>query len=270
MAVNALEKAGFTLAPSVVKPRMIVSVYGSEGSGKTHFAMTAPGPIALLNFDDGTEGVVEKFQSLREDVYQIDLEVPYTTVTLDDGDEVKRKKERELAKLADAEWDRSVEFFRKGLKFARTVVVDTATQWWELLRLARFGRQSNVKHLFTAVNAEFRRIVKGDAFNSDASVVYLHSMKDEYVNDVRTGELVPAGFGGMPYIVQVHLHAHRDENGGAWRLTVDKCRQNGRVVGEEFESISIGEDERGMELTMTGFPFVACQVFEGTDLEDWT
>ena len=49
---------GFTRANSVVRRRLILSIEALEGAGKTRFTLTAPGPIAFLNFDYGLEGVI--------------------------------------------------------------------------------------------------------------------------------------------------------------------------------------------------------------------
>ena len=52
---------GFETADgSYIKRRLIISLEGPEKNGKTHFSLTAPGPIAFINFDIGHEGVIEK------------------------------------------------------------------------------------------------------------------------------------------------------------------------------------------------------------------
>ena len=51
-----------TKATSAMKYlRLVVRVGGLEKEGKTHFALTAPGPIGAIDMDRGMEGVVEKF-----------------------------------------------------------------------------------------------------------------------------------------------------------------------------------------------------------------
>ena len=51
MANNIGFLPGFTKANGTVKRRIILSVEALEGAGKTRFTLTAPGPIAFLNFD---------------------------------------------------------------------------------------------------------------------------------------------------------------------------------------------------------------------------
>jgi hypothetical protein len=50
-----------TEADPDVLPRLLMAIDGPQKGGKTHFALTAPGPIGILNIDNGLEGVVEKF-----------------------------------------------------------------------------------------------------------------------------------------------------------------------------------------------------------------
>ena len=53
---------GFAPIKKLDRTRLIVSVEGLEKRGKTHFAMTAPPPIAYFDMDIGAEGVVNKFE----------------------------------------------------------------------------------------------------------------------------------------------------------------------------------------------------------------
>ena len=52
-----------------IRHRLIISVDGHEKQGKSHFALTAPQPIALFDVDTGLEGVVEKFEHTKG-IYQ--------------------------------------------------------------------------------------------------------------------------------------------------------------------------------------------------------
>ena len=56
--------------------RLVISVEGREKTGKSHFGLTAPGPIVYLNVDIGTEGVVGKFQDKGKQVYLYDIRIP--------------------------------------------------------------------------------------------------------------------------------------------------------------------------------------------------
>src|SRR5271156_6583904 len=81
MAVKSpYETAGFVRANQAVSRRLIVAVDGAEKCGKSHFAMSAPGPLGIINLDIGLDGVVQKFQGQKEIwVTNIDFRVDLLT-----------------------------------------------------------------------------------------------------------------------------------------------------------------------------------------------
>lgn len=256
--INELVKAGFAPASTQRKFRMVVSVVGFPGKGKTEFGLTGPGPIAYFNLDDGAEGVIEKFQSMRGDIVTIDVDLPHSL----DSSKIKELACKEKEKVEKA--------FDAALQYARTIVVDTETQLWELYRLAEFGRQSNVEHLFTALNAEYRKRYKHAVFDSSINVVYLHKYKKEYKNNNWTGDYELAGFGDMKYMAQVILEANRDEEGFNFRVL--KCRQNGEILdGTVYQSVVLAKagEITPFPFRSTGFPAIGCELFPESQLEDW-
>ena len=66
MTAKASLGGNFTLANDPAPRRMVVALDGLEKMGKTSWALTAPGPIALQNLDIGAEGVIQKFQSEKQ------------------------------------------------------------------------------------------------------------------------------------------------------------------------------------------------------------
>jgi hypothetical protein len=224
--------------------RIIVSVAGLEKQGKTHFALTAPGPVALFSTDIGEEGVTEKFEKEKEvwvkDVARID---------------------EDAAEEAPAEWDRFKSAYLDLMKGSevRSIVVDTATEIWELLRMARFGRLTQVMpYQYGPVNAEFRALIR-EAYKWDKNLILLHKMKAQYINDKRTGEWERAGFSDMGFLVQVNTQVYRydPESGGEFCLWVKDCRQNPDLAGEVFE----GEG--------CSFPMLAMNVLPNVDPSAW-
>src|SRR5882672_535360 len=58
----SVKAPAFIRAASEIKPRLIVNIQGPEGSGKDHMALEYNrGPIYIHSFDQGLEGVVQKF-----------------------------------------------------------------------------------------------------------------------------------------------------------------------------------------------------------------
>jgi len=273
-----LKGTGFEEATGESKQRIVMSVEGAEGDGKSHFALTAPDPIGYIDFDAGSEGVIEKFKKglngcPKKSIYVSSFRIPITGKAAKKADrETKAKFTSLAAKEAAPIWDKVVNDFVLGLdgRF-RTLIVDTGTEMHEMIRLARLGKLTEVlpEH-YGPVNAEFRDLVRL-AFDSDTNVIFLHKLKDEWIKSKGsnrsqpTGELVRAGFSGMGYLMQVNLRMQWDKG---WRkncdtydeaFTIDvvKCRQNAELRGEEIEA------------PFNTFPFVAQMVKPETDVGDW-
>ncbi len=58
---KALEAAGFTADIAPRKNSSVVVVAGVEGTGKTHWSLTAPKPLLYQSTDFGDDGVIQKF-----------------------------------------------------------------------------------------------------------------------------------------------------------------------------------------------------------------
>jgi len=217
-----MNKYGFTSAADIeIKPRLILSISGLEKQGKTHFALTAPGPIAVFSTDIGEEGVVSKFTE-EKDVYIMKID----------------RIDEDSAEQAPAEFSRFRDAYRQMLRGneVRTIMFDTATEIWEILRMARFGRLTQVMpYQYGPVNAEYRALIR-DAYAYDKNLILLHKMKSRYINDKRTGEYDRAGFSDTGFLVQVNTRVYRysPEDGGEFAIYIDDCRQNPDLAGEEL------------------------------------
>ena len=249
---------GFRLANDGVRPRLVISVKGLEKQGKTHFSLTAPAPIAYLNFDIGDEGVRQKFQTQK----QIYIPVSPYQIRFDG------KSPKDTQAKAEKEWERFYADYQRTLLHCRTVVVDTATEAWELLRLARFGRLTQIMpHHYVEVNEEYRDFIR-DAYEHEANLILLHKMKAEWVNDAsgkgqRTGRYERAGFSDTGFLVQANLWAYRlpphEREAGdlGFRMLVEDCRQNAELSGLEM---------RNDEIT---FSYFAWRVYPDLDPSVW-
>lgn len=262
-------------APTLARPRLIISAKGMEKSGKSHFALTAPGPIAYLSMDIGHEGVVDKFLAgwsgySPKEIVVAEYEIP----------EIKDiKDESKMMDACDKAWVKLQSDYDTALKVCRTVILDTATEVWELLRLARFGRISQIKpHHYVQANREYREFIRG-AYSSDCNLILLHKMKAEWADGSgenakarKTGRYERAGFSDTGFLVQVNLWNYRlsrDERGlmpdgetsipndNGFRVLVEDCRQNETLAGEVLWA---PENE---------FPALALKVMPGTNILDW-
>jgi len=237
---------GFKVAKKTVIKRLILSVEGQEREGKTTFALSAPGPIALLALDPGLERVIEKWVGEKK-IYVAEFD--YRDV----GDQ------NEWRKMWRKMWDTYMDALNSPE--IRTVVVDTFTEAYELQRLAAFGQLSKVMpHQYAPVNAELRDMVR-KAYKGDKNLILLHKMKEVYQlnkktgDDSRTGDMERAGWSKIGYEVQAELRTYRDENG--FGVRVRNCRHNADIMGEEY-----GEP-------VNDFVSVAMEMVEGSEEGDW-
>lgn len=250
-----LVASGFELPSEDINYRMLISSQGLEKSGKTEFALSAPGPIAIINMDDGLEGVVEKWVKKKR-LWIAHFPIPPM------GD-----KNTYLAI-----WRRTEDAFMKALanKDVRTIMIDTGSDWWELCRLAEFGALSpavDIKRAYGPLNQKFRSFIKA-AYQTDKNLIMTHKMKELYTvkqvvvngqmknQDSWDGESYKrTGFGENNFLIQVNLeHRYR---GGKFETEIINCRQDMSIAGYV------------MDQKESNFQTLGTMVFEGTSKEDW-
>lgn len=253
--------AGFKkVTPTIKKKRLVVSVEGREKDGKTSFALSAPDPIAIFNLDTGLEGVIEK---VAGDKTLMECEVDYRDA------------------INPNEWIKMWELMKKNYYNAinsnvRTIIMDTASEMWELVRLARFGKLTQVMpHNYGPVNTEFRDMIRA-IYKTDKNLILLHKLKDEYINDKKTGKFERAGFKDVVYQVQINIRVWRkpDEDEeprkgrkvmltdniahtGNFGFTIIDCRMDASLAGMEIQE------------PMNTFAMLGQVVYPDTNPEDW-
>lgn len=199
--------------------RLIVMVNSRPGKGKTNFCLTAPDPIAYIDMDTGTEGVIEKFTSTGKKVYRKRFD--YHSLSGPD-----------VAQQAQTMWEVLKRDFIALVKNpkVKTVVVDTESEMWELARLARLGKLTQVMpHHYGPVNAEYMDMVRL-CDNCHKNFIFTQKQKEKYVNDKWTGGYMAGGFKGMEYIAQVVLDLWHED--GEFGATITKCRLKPEMEGE--------------------------------------
>jgi hypothetical protein len=200
--------------------KITLTVDGLPKTRKTTFALTAPGPICFHNFDFGLNGVVDPFLEKKE-IYSFDY--PFQSTMKLPGSEWASMSEG-AGKL----WTEFVKNYRASLEQMRTVVVDTGTKAWELIRLARLGKLTQVMPLqYTAVNQEFQDLLSLGQ-RSAANVLWIHRLKPEYVDDKQTGNHIRTGFGDIAFEVDAVIRMSADPNvqgSDTFRAKIGTCRQ---------------------------------------------
>lgn len=229
--------------------RLVTLVYGLEGTGKTHFALTAPGPIAIFDFDNGLQDMVNKFTKKGKEIYRIAYKKPMGNYDDSGG-----------------EWMETLEDMR--VKFlwamgkARTVIVDTGGEMWETVRAAHNnGSLNSTQLMYTRPNAEMRWFMDSARSQNKCNVIIVEKAKKEYVDGDWTGDFEPAGWSHMPFEVQLCVYLEKDDDTHELTGRIMKCRPRKAMLGKEFT-------DTGKKMKLD-FSHVAVQALRGTALEDW-
>lgn len=231
-----LAKLGFEEVDESINYRIVASTAAVEKCGKTHWALTAPGPIGAISTDTGTEEVAKRFLKDKRIVIR----------QFKSADELKEMGGQPGVRQAryEKEWSTMRDCMRAIIdnpKF-RTMVIDTGTEAWELCRLAAFGKLSQVmpQH-YVEVNAEFRAIVKAAYERKDLNVIWVHKMKKEYKTnssgkDNWSGKYERSGFGDMPFLVDINIRQYYDKTNSTFGIEVMDSRINMLdVAGSQME-----------------------------------
>lgn len=177
--------------------RLILSIGGREKTGKTTFGCSAPGPIFYFNVDIGAEGVVGELQSEGKQIFNYDVRVPRESANQDTWRPLWSDLKQRVKKVYS---------INKG-----SAVWDTATEMYELARLAHFGKLTQIMpHHYTEVNNEWREFLRTAYDAKGMNTIFLHKMKPKYINNARTNEYEVSGFGEMDYLSQVNLVTYRE------------------------------------------------------------
>lgn len=250
-------------AATASKQRLIIGLDALERMGKTHFAFSGPGSLAYMQMDPGGDDVLPKVHKLypKKKLYHSKYYV-----------DVKPGTDRaKVAELAQSIWAKTVQDFENILgqleKDRGTLVVDTASEWYTCLKLARFGKLTQVMpEDYAPVNTEYKRLLRM-VYNYDVNAIFIHRLKAEYDRPAggenkkgqgkKTGNLIRDGFNGTGYEMQINARAFKQD--GKFFVNVQDCRQNPDLDDMDIE---VGESY--------GFADVASFVYPDTDRSDWT
>lgn len=118
----------FSDAPTEFNPsNAFCEVWGPTGTGRTTWAMHAPGPIAYFHCSEKTSFVLPQFSGSKR-IKTFDF---FGDFRADSNALSAMKASKKLDRLELA-WD-------NALSWARTVIVDTHNSLWWLVRMAYFG-----------------------------------------------------------------------------------------------------------------------------------
>lgn len=246
--------SGWEAAPTERQRKVVfMDIYGDTNTGRTTFALTAPGPIGVAHTAEKVDGIIEPFAKKKE-VRWINFGGSFVG------------NPQEVATKAALRWDKMSSAWKAAIgDWARTLIMDTAYEGWEMIRLARFGElkpKGRIDNLYGPVNAEWRGLFKPFKDQNYTNIITIHQAKEEYVDKLnkangqvtshRTGRLVHAGMKEMRYMADVVIRMERRPDYTVVAI-IEKGWFNPDVIGLELEgdqatfpvvmSMITGEDE---------------------------
>lgn len=256
--------------PGLNRPGVMIGSEGKTNTGKSEFALSAPGPGIFICVDRGFDGMLDNPNpppTRRDDFAFKVIQAPLATQT------------NQTDYLAY--WKDFYEQYKKALANpdCKTVVLDGDSDTWELQRLAEFGKLTQIPSIMYAnVNAA-RRAMIARAWDSGKIVIATNRVEDEYVVKtnpdgspimdnqgkelkVKSGNEVRQGFRDTDYLWQIQLrHLYKEasiskltkkEVPQQWGLRILKCKPNPQLQGLELW----GSDCNFQSLVQTIYPNV--------------
>lgn len=231
---------------------LLIGTEGQTDTGKSEFALSAPGPIIWIALDRMVDGNLDNPNPPK--TRRSDVGIHIIPLLLDGT-----AKQTEYVE----NWRVFYEVYKKALANpdVRTVVLDGDSDSWELQRLAEFGKLAQVPALkYVGPNAA-RKAMYARAFDSGKIVIATNKVKDTYKdqlnaagepmkgNDgnvirIKSGEQESQGFGDQDYLWHIRLrHLYRPARINSvthtsmpqeWGIHLLKCKANTALMGDEL------------------------------------
>lgn len=243
--------------------RLMIGTDGPSNTGKTEFALSAPGPGLVISLDRGFDAMMDNPQpppTRRTDFAFKVVQAPLASQTTKENYLAYWQDFYGILKTATANAD------------CRTIVIDGDSDSWELQRLAEFGKLTQVPSiLYTTVNAA-RRAMYARLWDSGKIIIATNKIKKEY-KTLRNPDGTPRlndqgkevrewdgasynrqGFEDQDYLWQIQIrHLFRNTtNGPEWGLKIMKAKADPSLEGIELW----GGDCHFAALVQTVYPHV--------------
>lgn len=224
--------------------RLLIGCEGPADSGKTEFALSAPGMGACICLDRGIDPIFDNPNPPKTRNPNFGFRIISSPLaTAGTQQEFMDAWKTYRTACYDSAFDPAV----------RVVVLDGDSDSWELQRLAAWGKVAQVPpHLYTEVNAA-RRAFYAKLWDSGKIIIATNKIKKLYVPviDEATGKpklgndgkqvrewdgktWERQGFDDQEYLWQIQLsHYYTDK--GKFGIKITKCKANPSLVGMTLE-----------------------------------
>lgn len=211
---------------------ILMSVWGSAKTGKSHFALTAPEPIYYFNLDFGVRPLLHKFADKDITVYDVPVVL---FAGMDESDDHIKGLTATLNTFQNA--------YQRALNELRgtggSVVIDTTSILWKLIQEVYVGGSDKEGARPKRFNFNKANMVMDSYLRAPLHVGIngVMLMQCKGVFDSRgqeTGEVQPQGYGGTTSVTEVTLQMLKtDSNSRVARI--QDCRPNIELEGLELE-----------------------------------
>ncbi len=231
---------------------------GSDGSGKSYFGCTAPGPIFVCGFDP--HGMARVDKKVRQG-----KEIRIGRYGFNCGEHGTDRGQ--VADAAEKVWNQFVAEYRMALRHCRTVLWDREDLAWELLRYAMFGGQKNEGSKtgaldYGALNAEYVSLIQ-EAKAAGVNLGLLQGLADNWLSkfDSQSGKMKNYCVGTKPDGFK-KVADHVD-------ITIDH-RWNPELKEYVVKFVKFpNKDEKDAEYPNLDFVNMALFAFPDTEESDW-
>lgn len=236
-SVRGLQSTKFKRTTSTIPQRVIALITGETNTGRTHLALTAPGPIAYQGIEMGDEGVKEQFADSK--VIMESHYIARVIRKLDQTDEKEKKKAQEEA--SDIYHRFSTEFVAAlQSPDIKSIIWDTGTQFGALSQIAAFGRLSKILPRDRVEQKyEFHKLVQL-AYAYDKNFLVIAKLGAVWKNNEATSELEPKGMNDVLYLFPTIVRAYTEieDEEPIWWYEVEKVKgaDNGHLLAKVYDA----------------------------------
>lgn len=276
--------------------RIVLSIMGKEGHGKTDFYFTGPRPILALSVDPNTEDVackifgVDRAEDLDPEVCRL-VHIPFPLVGFE-------AREDDIMEEAKESWYRLTDeisdvLHQRGKVQPRTVALDTGTELHTLNILKEFGRTDKLspitrRNRMGAVNNDFKGIFRA-LEHAQVHVCVTHRVREHWETvEVRgrggseeKDQVVPGVFDRIGFKeignicnTEVLVKFDPDREGelvDRFGMEILRSMQRPGVVGDRYWGMEpVGEGRHKEEIRAASFPFLGTLLYPSTTLKDWS
>ena len=234
--------------------KVVFSLWGSTGIGKTFFALTCPPPVYILNFEpEGMRGALHGIKKTGlgniEETFVIDvLRDVFGDRVPTQLNQVQRVKLYNYVHTVAKEIFNEREEFPIGEK--GTIVIDTMTTLWKLMQKTTMDeiiqlRKKQDREVFGfdrgIANLALEQYIKG-LTTSNLNIVFLSNAQSVWAKGAPTNQITYNGSDRLTTWVDIHgqLTGNRYNRAtgdliSSAKFTIEKCRMDRDLIGEIVE-----------------------------------